>query len=65
MITFTTMRLAVIIQLVLLRTNGALFDASASSTFMRRMECSTTLHAEGSANETKCLYIYSVYVDEV
>jgi len=45
----------VVIQPVLLRTIAALFDASASSTFARRMECST-VHAEGSASETKCPY---------
>jgi len=39
-----------------LRTNAAFFDASASITVARRMECSTTLHAEWSASETKCLY---------
>jgi len=43
-------------QPVLQRTNAALFDASASSTFARSMKYSTTLHAVGSVNETMCLY---------
>ena len=46
----TTMQLSVVIQPVLLRTIAALFDTSASSTFPRRMECST-MHAEGSASK--------------
>ena len=59
-ITFTTkcMQVSVVIPPVLLRTNTALSNASASSTFVRRIDCSTTLHAEGSANDTKCLYTY-------
>jgi len=50
-----------LIQPVLLRTNATLFDTSALSTFAQRMECSTTLHAEGSASKTK-VYILSVYL---
>jgi len=60
-ITFTTMQLSVIIQPVL-RTITALFDASASSTFARRMEFST-MQAEGSVRLS--VDILSVYVDEV
>ena len=65
-ITFTTMRLsAAIIQPVLLRTNAALFDTSALSTFARRMECSPTLHTRKGLRISLNVYILSVYVDEV
>jgi len=64
MITFTTtcMRLSVVIQMVLLRTNATLFDASASSTFMRRMAMYYSVCGRVCEQDEVSLYLVSIWM---